>query len=475
MNPLLYVDGVRAARPRQLRARALRPLARRRFPASDPPRLPQPVPAAAELWRSEAFAPADPPPSGTRLAGFHENYGEDVLAAARAGDATGAGALVARWIESNPPRDDDAWHPYVVATRIANWTAALTLLPELADKRLGESLWRQLLRLEVNLEDDVLGNHLIRDARGLVAGGAAFGEARFTEAGLELLARELPEQILADGGHYERSPVYHLVVLRDLLEIEATTGRSPEPIARMRTFAAALQRPDGAPALFNDGGLDLAPRLVLPDPPEGLTVLAETGYAVVRTPRLWLAFDCGPPAPAFLPAHAHADALSLQLWWDGRPAIVDSGTSTYEAGPERDRLRSTRAHSTVAIDDGSQFETWRAFRTGPLPRVRFDGAGEASLEAHVDWPGGVTHHRRVEWSDDEVVVSDRLVGAGRHRAESRLVLAPGTASARVEPDEGDEEGWVSERFGERTPTSVKVVSREGKLPLELEWRVRPLS
>ena len=102
--------------------------------------------------------------------------------------------------------------------------AALTLLPELRSPEFDESLWRGLRHLQANIEDDVLGNHVIRNARGLVAGGAAFGEQRFVDRGLALLKRELRQQVLPDGGHYERSPVYHLLVLRDLLEVEVLTG-----------------------------------------------------------------------------------------------------------------------------------------------------------------------------------------------------------------------------------------------------------
>lgn len=208
--------------------------------------------------------------------------------------------------------------------------------------------------------------------RALVLGGVALGSGPLAQHGLRLLRRELAEQVLPDGGHYERSPVYHSIVLRDLLEVEAATG---EPflrpvVDRMKAFAAALARPDGAPALFNDGTLELAPQLELPDAPTGLVVFPDTGYAVVRDGELWLAFDCGAPGPGHLPAHAHADALSIQLWHRGRPLVVDPGTSTYDAGAERDRERSTEAHSTVALGGRSQFEPWGAFRSGPLPSVR---------------------------------------------------------------------------------------------------------
>ena len=379
---------------------------------------------------------------------------------------------------ANPPRLGDAWHPYPLSTRVGNWIAALTLLPALASPRLSESLWRQLRHLEWNVEDDILGNHVIRNARALVLGGVAFGDERLLQHGLTLLRREVPEQVLHDGGHYERSPVYHLVVLRDLLEVQAAAPQLwlGEAIERMRVFAAAVQRPDGQPPLFNDGWLDLAPRLDLPAPPEGLTVLRESGFAVVREGPLWLAFRCGPLAPDFLPAHVHADALSFQLWWRGEPVIVDPGTYTYEPGPERDWFRGTGAHSTVYVDGRDQFELWGAFRSGPLPRVDLHDAREGVLEASVGLPGGVRHVRRLEWGEGSVTVRDRIEGRGRHRVESRLVWAPerlaGVAADTFGAAAQDERAWISERIGERVATAATVAEATPTLPTEVGWAIR---
>src|SRR2546428_58453 len=223
---MLHLHALRVARPRQLRSRALRPLARRRFPGGDPPGEASPIPAARELWASPAFEASSPLDASTRLGRFHRQYGDDVLGAARAGDLEEARRLVATWIEAHPPHAGDVWHPYPLSTRVGNWVAALTLLPELASPDLSRSLWRP------------------------------------------------------------------------------------------------LARPDGGPALFNDGTVD-APRLELPELEDGLSVFDESGFVVMRDGPLWLAFRCGPPAPDFLPAHAHADALSFHLWWRGRPALVD--------------------------------------------------------------------------------------------------------------------------------------------------------
>jgi uncharacterized heparinase superfamily protein len=387
----------------------------------------RPLPEGVDLWQSPAFAstPLEPGTAATRLHGFHAHYGEDVLSAAREGDPEAARLAAHEWIALNPPSAGDAWHPYPLSTRVGNWVAALSLDPSLATPFVAESLARQLAYLERNVEDDVLGNHVIRNARALVLGGRGLGDARAFERGMALLRRELPEQILSDGGHYERSPVYHLVVLRDLLEVRAVSeaGWLDEPIERMRRFGAGLQRPDGAPALFNDGTLDLAPQLELPEPAPGLSVFEETGYAVLREPGLWLAFDCGPPAPPFLPAHAHADALSFQLWLDGRPVVVDPGTSTYEPGVDRDRERSTAAHSTIALDGRSQFEPWGAFRSGPLPRVRFLSA--EPLAAEVDWPSGEKHRRTIGWDSREIRIDDVVDLPTRMPLLSSLPLAAG--------------------------------------------------
>jgi uncharacterized heparinase superfamily protein len=401
-----------------------------------------------------------------------------VLEAARQGDSAETARLLATWIEAHPPRNHDAWHPYPLSTRVGNWIAAVTLLPELATDEVSRSAWSQLQRLAHNVEDDILGNHVIRNARALVLGGASFGAPELVRRGIDVLRRELPEQVLADGGHYERSPSYHLVVLRDLLEVQAASPHSwlADAIDRMRGFAAALARPDQAPALFNDGTVD-APMLELPQVQDGLAVFPDSGFVVVRDGPLWLAFRCGVAAPPFLPAHAHADALSFQLWWRGRPVVVDAGTYTYEAGAARDFFRSTEAHSTVRIDGRDQFRLWGAFRSGPLPKVSLRYAREGAVEASVVLPRRVRHVRRIEWADGEVLVYDQIEGKGRRRIESRIVWAPVPAPVEVQAIGAElvaERGWVSERLGERAETTVSALLTERELPTSIGFRIRCL-
>ena len=61
-------------------------------------------------------------------------------------------------------------------------------------------------------------------------------------------------------------------------------------------------------------------------------MFAETGYAVSGRQVALARVRPWPASPPNLPAHAHGDALSFQLWVDGKPVVVDPGMPTYGAG-----------------------------------------------------------------------------------------------------------------------------------------------
>ncbi|WP_335338113.1 heparinase II/III family protein [Thioalkalivibrio nitratireducens] len=152
-------------------------------------------------------------------------------------------ALIPRWIAENPPGQGNGWEPYPTSLRIVNWVkwalrqgappgeadSALVgrppedppaarkradghpvLLRESAGFR--HSLAVQARWLRRRLEHHLLGNHLFANAKALVFTRAFFRGAEaehWLALGQRLLARELREQILADGGHFERSPTGH--------------------------------------------------------------------------------------------------------------------------------------------------------------------------------------------------------------------------------------------------------------------------
>ena len=163
-------------------------------------------------------------------------------------------ALAAAWAAAHPPRVDDAWHPYTASTRAANWIAAATLDPSLAPV-VAEGIRRALAR--VARERRGRRPRQPRDpqcASRSCSAGVAFDDRRCARRG-DGAARARA----ARAGPLRRRPLraepaYHPLVLRDLLERARDARASSEPIERMLGFAAASSRPDGAPALFNDGG-----------------------------------------------------------------------------------------------------------------------------------------------------------------------------------------------------------------------------
>jgi uncharacterized heparinase superfamily protein len=85
-----------------------------------------------------------------------------------------------------------------------------------------DSLAVQVRWLRRRLEWHLLSNHLFANAKALMFGGAFFDGPEagdWREGGLRILAREVPEQVLPDGGHFERSPMYHAILLEDMLDL----------------------------------------------------------------------------------------------------------------------------------------------------------------------------------------------------------------------------------------------------------------
>src|SRR5690606_8661793 len=144
-------------------------------------------------------------------------------------------------------------------------------------------------------------NHLQKNLKALVVGGLYFrGDTarRWLERGLRLLWRELFEQVLPDGGHFERSPMYHAIALADFLEVLSLLEAVAVPVsAEVRSRVAGmfeacviLWRLVGTLHLFSDAASCVAPprkwigtlarRVIGEGVPEvaGPFELPETGY-----------------------------------------------------------------------------------------------------------------------------------------------------------------------------------------------------
>lgn len=423
--------------------------------------------------------------------------------------------LCRSWIATNPVGQGVGWHPYPTSLRIVNWCKAGFTEADIQD-----SLYRQAGHLYRNLETYVCGNHLIENARALVFAGRFFedfGEAKkWLGRGLDILRSETSEQILPDGVHFERSPMYHALMLEayaDVLNILPKSHPDEEwlrdVLARMSDALRAFTHPDGQLALFNDATQEIAApaseivgyvERLTGRQPQRIDTMPAAGYRTYRDDEVYLIVDGGEVAPSYLMAHAHADIFSYELSLAGMQFIVDSGVYQYAPGSMRDYARSTAAHNTVSVDGEDQVECWGSFRVARRDAPygveshtegdvwRFEGA----FGGYAKWIGDRLVHRRklrVDPKARQIFVEDLVTGSGRHRVESRIHFHPDVSVAvknsefELERDglrstvriiQGDarlERGWYCPEFGLRLENDVLVLGVLSDMPCRLEYAI----
>lgn len=436
-------------------------------------------------------------------------------------------ALIERWIAENEPGKGLGWEPYPTSLRLVNWIKWIVAGND-ADPRMVHSIAVQTRWLTQRLEHHLLGNHLIANAKALVFSGLFFDGAearRWYDLGMKLLVRELAEQILADGGHFELSPMYHHIMLEDLLDlinvhraygIDAPAAW-PDLAARMLEWSAVMCHPDGEIAFFNDAAFAIAPTLhdlqqyagslglpLARLPTASAIHLRDSGYARLSAEDAVVLADLAPIGPDYLPAHAHADTLSFEMFLHGRRLIVNGGTSVYGTGPERQRQRSTEAHATLTLDNTNSSEVWGGFRVARRARVLgADVSAEggqprarASHDGYARLPGKPMHHRAWQFGGGELIVRDRVEGSGEHEGKLVFPLGPGLTARRTggqtveildtaspQPvalvefgSDGDvfiEPNVWHPRFGETVQTErIGITFAKTPLPFEHETRIR---
>jgi len=385
---------------------------------------------------------------------YHLHYFDDLNAHGAQARADWHRQLLSRWVLENPPPEGPGWDPYPISRRVVNWVKwalrGQPLTPACQGSLAVQTRW--LLR---RLEHHLLGNHLLVNAKALIHAGLYFDGAeadRWYRRGMAILEGQLRAQILADGAHFELSPMYHALALEDLLDLSnilrafgrAVPPQWPSLVARMRTWLAAMSHPDGELAFFNDAAWGVAPtarsldeyaqRLDLPpaEPADApLAVLAASGYVRAALGTACLICDCASVGPDYLPGHAHADTLSFELSLGRQRVFVNSGTSQYGADAERQRQRGTRAHNTVTINGLDSSEVWAGFRVARRARGtlrRASAAGDAvfiegSHDGYRRLVGRNEHIRCWTLTAGSLRIDDRVTGRFA-TAESRLFLHP---------------------------------------------------
>ena len=344
--------------------------------------------------------------------------------------------LISKWIAENPIGKGNGWEPYTISLRIVNWIKWHLSGNSLNAQAL-QSLATQAKFLEQRIERHLLANHYLANAKAFVFAGTFFqGEdaKRWFKIGASIYKEELEEQVLQDGGHFERSAMYHSIILEDLLDLTnveagASIDGLNQKIQKMLDWLVAMATPDGKIPLLNDAAYGIAPspnQIFSYAKNLGFNVsenntqsidLSDTGYARLVSGEWTAICDCANLAPDYQPGHAHADTLTFELWHNDFKLITDSGTGEYIDTPLRKYQRSTLAHNTIRIDEKNSSEVWSAHRVASRAKIiEREFLGDKLSATHNGY-GKILHKRKWEISENGLSIDDEIKGSGTHLVE----------------------------------------------------------
>ena len=351
------------------------------------------------------------------------------------------------------PQQSVGQEPYPTSLRVMNWIKFFVQHRESRNQKREDSLYAQVLLLEKELEYRLLGNHLLENAFSLFVASLYFEDKRLYHKTLRLLRKELDEQILSDGAHFEQSPMYHCILLDRLLDClnflrhagifdgssEFSQYLSQKAQLMLGHLQAVIWENQQIP-LLNDAVYGIAPsandifdyaqrlELVWQEIP-----MKACGYRKMKNASMEAIVDVGDVQAAYQPGHTHADTLTYELRVEGKPFVVDTGCSTYEKTARRQFERGSEAHNVVVVNHQDSSHVWGGFRVGRRASVSLKSNNPHVLEASHNGYGKPCR-RRFEMKEGAFVVEDYYDG----EAVSLIHLAEGTDQRRIEIDGASE-------------------------------------
>ena len=358
--------------------------------------------------------------------------------------------------------------------------------------------WHQHYLMAFHSQGSSANNHVIAEAAGLLVGSLAFDwfpeSSRWSEEAASLLQRELKNNTFPSGVNRELAFDYHGFVteLGVVAAVEAGWAGRPFPpdvwalFSRMFDVVGATVDVQLRGSRQGDG--DNGTALVLePETGErwsGLLALgaalfdappwwpkveptmtsivlgsmvgrhqathsdqrpgyfADAGITLLRSSpsdgdEIWCRCDAGPHGFLSIAAHAHADALSVEVRYDGVDILADPGTYCYHGEPQwRRYFRSTLAHNTVEVGGQDQSTSGGPFLWTRHAQSRLVGLDSDSDGALTAWSGEhdgyqalkppLRHRRTVELHSGlrQIEITDSLETTGYHSFRLAFHLGP---------------------------------------------------
>lgn len=400
--------------------------------------------------------------------------------------------MIEGWIDGNPIGTNPAWASYTTALRIVTWISWYGYVSDELEEEFRQkflsSLHDQFSYLSTHLEKDILGNHYFEDLKSLVLAALFFKDEAVLGKALVDFKDECKEEILSDGMHFELSPMYHKIIFEGMLRVAVAlrgAGKKDTEIEHYIqpmldvafSFEGGLERIP----LFNDGGNNVAKSLSalirtaneLGYKPQFKGQLKSSGFYVFEKTvddKEWkLVVDAGQPGPKYIPGHAHCDAMSYELFCDGKPFVVNCGTYAYQC-KERAFFRSTAAHNTVMVEGTEQSQYWGAFRLAKRSSIRVLGVTDDSITMEMTDQKGQKVKRTITLSDSLVVIDE----AKGYRLSSFIHNLWGSKAVSTSGNIEEQASFYAPDYGKKEEfTTLKITSDDRiDVTIDLEKLVR---
>lgn len=312
-------------------------------------------------------------------------------------------------------------------------------------------------------------NHLIVEMLGVGVAGILFDYKKWTDTAINILTEELPKQNSVDGVNKEMSLHYQsftmeaygllwLLMKKNGIKIPASWKIY---LTRMSEFVADCCGDYGEVVVFgdNDEGkiLDFCGKMenhyqyvlqlmgmILDNRYTELKLFEniewivdsqevqdsqtkklyssglvqsykEGGYTILRSKdhKVLIGFDHAELGYGSIAAHGHADALSIQIFYEGKPVLVDPGTYNYHFPKEvRNKIRKTASHNTVYIEGKEQAEILGPFMWGKRYSINpvniIENSTTVLLCSRITY-AGVAHERKIEFDyNTNITIRDKV-------------------------------------------------------------------
>jgi hypothetical protein len=331
------------------------------------------------------------------------------------------------------PANFTGLEPYPISLRGINWIKFLSR-NNINDPEINQSLYSQYQILAEKPEYHLLGNHLLENGFSMLFGAFYFNDKHLYIKAKKIIEKELYEQILSDGAHFELSPMYHQIILEHLFDCinlvlsnnrfsgqELLVEFMKEKAVNMLYWIKEMTFSNGNIPMLNDSASGISPTTrQLIEYAATLNIKYETlnlklsscGYRKFSTGNYECVIDIGQIGPSYQPGHAHADTFNFVLNINTKPLIIDTGISTYEMGEIRLNERGTAAHNTVTVQDKNSSEVWSSFRVARRANVKILNEDEKSVIAqHNGYRRlGTIHQREWKFSEKQLIIVDTLLG-----------------------------------------------------------------